>query len=163
MVFYSLSSMKGALLVGLTLSGVVLLSQWTSSSESKSINTSFFGLPFVKAGAPVCPASLNCKGLPHEEYIVEKVTTKPCVVFSKSYCPYCKRAKSILASAKAPCEVIELDQHESGMAIQSALASMTGRRTVPNIFMKGEPVGGADTIMGLEASGQLSDLVKDLK
>ena len=155
--------MKGALLVGLTLSGVVLLSQWTSSSESTSTKNAFFGLPFVKAVEPVCPASLKCHGAPMEAFVIEEVTTNPCVVFSKSYCPYCKRAKSILKEANAPCKVIELDQHQEGMVIQQALAGMTGRRTVPNVFMKGEPVGGADTIMGFQASGELSDMVKSLK
>ena len=158
MVLYGISTMKGALLVGLTLSGVVLLSQWASSSSNLS-----FGLPFVKATEPVCPASLKCNGAAMEKFVIEEVTTNPCVVFSKSYCPYCKRAKSILAAANAPCKVIELDQHQEGMVIQQALAGMTGRRTVPNVFMKGEPVGGADTIMGLEASGELSAIVKSLK
>ncbi|KAJ7800091.1 hypothetical protein B0H13DRAFT_2165289 [Mycena leptocephala] len=56
------------------------------------------------------------------------------MIFSKSHCPYCKRAKALFAK-EFPDEkpvVFELDAREDGPAIQGYLADKTGQRTVPN-------------------------------
>jgi len=63
-------------------------------------------------------------------------------VFSKSYCPYCRATKSLLSAMGATFYAIELDQEDDGPAIQAALASMTGQKTVPSIFIKGQHIGG---------------------
>ena len=144
-------SLKGAVVTSVTVSTLLLLSYYPPFSSVSA------------KPAPICPASLNCQGLPQEDLVVEAITTKPCVVFSKSYCPYCARAKAILNAHNADCYVVELDQHPDGMTIQQALAGMTGRRTVPNIFFAGEAVGGADSIMEWEASGKLPEMIKQIK
>jgi glutaredoxin 3 len=64
------------------------------------------------------------------------------VVFSKSYCPYCQNTKRILESYDAKYKAIELNQENDGDAIQSALAELTGQRTVPNIFINKKHIGG---------------------
>jgi glutaredoxin 3 len=64
------------------------------------------------------------------------------VVFSKSYCPYCQNTKRILESYDAKYKAIELNQESDGDAIQSALAELTGQRTVPNIFINKKHIGG---------------------
>ena len=51
--------------------------------------------------------------------------------------------------------VIQLDQRSDGSSVQRELASMTGRRTVPNVFIGGENVGGCDDIMALHRRGKL--------
>ncbi|KAH8652098.1 putative glutaredoxin Grx1 [Xylariales sp. PMI_506] len=63
-------------------------------------------------------------------------------VFSKSYCPYCKATKSLLSSLDAKYYAIELDQESDGDEIQSALAELSGQRTVPNIFISKQHIGG---------------------
>jgi len=60
------------------------------------------------------------------------------VVFSKTYCPYCKKAKAALTAIKAPFEAVELDTRNDGADIQNALEKLTGRRTVPNVFIAGK-------------------------
>lgn len=59
------------------------------------------------------------------------------VVYSKSYCPYSKRAKSLLASIPRKREepkVFELDEMgEEGVETQMYLLERTGQRTVPNV------------------------------
>ncbi|EAS32681.3 glutaredoxin [Coccidioides immitis RS] len=64
------------------------------------------------------------------------------VVFSKSYCPYCKATKSLLSSEGAKYFTMELDQVDDGAAIQAALEEITNQRTVPNIFIDHKHIGG---------------------
>jgi glutaredoxin 3 len=60
------------------------------------------------------------------------------MVFSKSYCPYCDSAKSALKKMGVDFKPIELDQIDEGSEMQAYLAQITGQRTVPNIFIRGE-------------------------
>ncbi|KAI6363836.1 hypothetical protein MCOR25_005773 [Pyricularia grisea] len=82
----------------------------------------------------------------------------PVVIFSKSYCPYSKRAKGILLEKyriePAPY-VVELDQHPLGPQIQQKLGDMTKRKTVPNILVNGKSIGGGDEITELDATQKL--------
>lgn len=85
----------------------------------------------------------------------EAISRYPVVIFSKTYCPYCHSAKSNIRRAGAevanfaPPKIFELDTMSSqGRAIQSYLAKLTGRRTVPNVFIGGQSVGGGDEIAG---------------
>jgi glutaredoxin 3 len=55
--------------------------------------------------------------------------------------------------------VIELDEESEGSDIQAYLADKTGQRTVPNIFINGEHIGGSDDLAKLNSSGQLKKLV----
>ena len=59
------------------------------------------------------------------------------------------RAKQALKSLGATCEIVELDQRADGHELQRTLAEMTGRRTVPNVFIGGSSVGGSDDTVGL--------------
>ncbi|KAH9897957.1 glutaredoxin [Cubamyces lactineus] len=82
-------------------------------------------------------------------------------IFSKSYCPYCKRAKALLTSKfpDVPTKILELDQMDDGSEIQDYLQEKTGQRTVPNIFINQKHVGGCDAVVGLDNSGKLAALV----
>eukprot|EP01039_Chlorochromonas_danica_P002866 gene2866-3130_t len=81
------------------------------------------------------------------------------IVFSKSYCPYCNRAKAAITEQGQQFKAIELDQVPNGSAIQDALATKTGQRTVPNIFINGKHVGGCDKTLEAIASGEFQRLV----
>ena len=52
------------------------------------------------------------------------------VVFSKTYCPYCTTAKSILGDLGVQVKVLELDRMEDGAQVQDILGEMTKARTV---------------------------------
>ncbi|EWC48975.1 hypothetical protein DRE_00280 [Drechslerella stenobrocha 248] len=89
----------------------------------------------------------------------------PIIIFSKSYCPYSKKAKRLLLETYeiSPVPfVVELDTHDHGSEIQDALEKQTGRRTVPNILVLGKSIGGSDDIEALESEGKLVDKVKGL-
>ncbi|KAJ5772850.1 hypothetical protein N7457_007746 [Penicillium paradoxum] len=89
----------------------------------------------------------------------------PIIIFSKSYCPYSKKAKSILLghySIQPLPFVVELDQHPLGPYLQALLAEKTGRRTVPNILINGKSIGGGDDIAALEQSGELASTLRQM-
>ncbi|KAH8736881.1 thioredoxin-like protein [Ilyonectria robusta] len=82
----------------------------------------------------------------------------PVIIFSKSYCPFSKRAKGILLekySISPEPYVVELDKHPLMTALQDQLAKSTGRRTVPNIMINGVSIGGADDIVALDNDDKL--------
>lgn len=57
-------------------------------------------------------------------------------------------------------KVIELDEIDNGSAIQDALLETSGQRTVPNVFVKGQHLGGNDDTQAAAKSGKLQDMLK---
>ncbi|AQK72652.1 Grx_C2.1-glutaredoxin subgroup I [Zea mays] len=51
--------------------------------------------------------------------------------------------------------------HGDGAELQSALAEWTGQRTVPNVFVKGERIGGCDATMAMHDGGKLVPLLTE--
>jgi len=89
----------------------------------------------------------------------------PIIIFSKSHCPFSKKAKHILLdlyTITPPPYVVELDLHELGAGLQAALKTSTGRRTVPNILINGKSIGGGDDVEGLHREGRLADTVRSM-
>lgn len=80
-------------------------------------------------------------------------------MFSKSYCPYCLGAKRIFSELHEKPFVVELDLRDDGSQIQSVLLDLTGKRTVPQIFVNGKHIGGSDDLKAAVASGQLQKLL----
>ncbi|EXJ95901.1 glutaredoxin 3 [Capronia coronata CBS 617.96] len=86
------------------------------------------------------------------------IEQNPVVVFSKSYCPYCRASKSLLDQKHAKYYLLELDEVDDGPAIQDALEEITGQRTVPNIFIGHKHIGGNSDLQAKK--GQLDGLLK---
>ncbi|RDX51987.1 glutaredoxin [Lentinus brumalis] len=96
-----------------------------------------------------------------KDLVENTISENKIAIFSKSYCPYCKRAKSLLTS-KFPdvqTKILELDELDEGSAIQDYLAEKTGQRTVPNIFINQKHIGGCDSVVSLDSQGKLASLV----
>ena len=88
----------------------------------------------------------------------------PVVVFSKPSCPYCKKALESLSLAGVEehlLHVIDLSQHKNAQNIQQTLQSMTGRRTVPNVFIGGTSIGGGDETSKYQRNGQLAPMLEE--
>jgi peptide-methionine (R)-S-oxide reductase len=87
------------------------------------------------------------------------------VIFSKTTCPYCARAKEVLESEGLKYLAVELDEmpSEETAAMQDTLAEMTGARTVPRIFMSKQAVGGCDDLVALQQSGGIEKIKNILK
>merc|ERR1711916_367468 len=84
------------------------------------------------------------------------------LVFSKSYCPYCKRVKALFDS-KAEQGIsynsLELDKQEQGDIYQDVLLEMTGQRTVPNVFIGQKHIGGHSDTFKLHEEQKLEKLL----
>lgn len=106
-------------------------------------------------GSPVAQAG----GSDALDFVKKTVAENRLVIFSKSYCPYCRRAKSIFEAMKEKPFVIELDERDDGDDIQQALSKFIGRRTVPQVFINGEHLGGSDDTVAAEQSGKLKKLL----
>ncbi|KAI0875826.1 thioredoxin-like protein [Hypoxylon argillaceum] len=100
------------------------------------------------------------------EVVLRQILKKsPVVIFSKTYCPYSKKAKGVLLEKyiiEPTPYVVELDEHPLGSKLQALLAEKTGRRTVPNIMIHGESVGGSDDIAELDTRKTLIDKFKSM-
>ncbi|KAI8364664.1 glutaredoxin-1 [Radiomyces spectabilis] len=96
-----------------------------------------------------------------EQLVKEAINNNKVAVFSKSYCPYCSKAKNVFKELGQEFYVIELDQDDKGSAIQQYLAQLTGQRTVPNIFINGEHIGGCDSLLAIKSSGKLVKLLNN--
>jgi glutaredoxin 3 len=90
------------------------------------------------------------------------------MVFAKSYCPYCKKTKALLMEFEEYIEVgvewIDLDDlpAEDGPMIQKELQDVTGQRTVPNVFIGQEHVGGNSDLQQLHAVGKLEGMLLEV-
>lgn len=79
------------------------------------------------------------------------------VMYSTSYCGYCVAAKGLLSRRAIPFEEIDVtDDPEK----RTWLRQVTGRRTVPQIFIGDEPIGGYTDLLALDRSGELDRKLK---
>ena len=81
------------------------------------------------------------------------------MVFSKTFCPYCVKAKAALTKISPLFSVVELDVIKDGPEMQAALLEMTGQKTVPSIFVNGQHIGGCDATLALIASGEFQKML----
>jgi len=91
--------------------------------------------------------------------------TAPCIllavksvkIYTTPYCPYCVRAKRLLERKGVPYEEIDVANDDEARV---ALEERTGRRTVPQIFIGEEHVGGSDDLHALEQEGKLDGMLQ---
>ena len=81
----------------------------------------------------------------------------PIKMYTTAVCPYCVRAKNILKSKGVEhIEEVRIDTDPSQLA---HMMSITGRRTVPQIFIGDLHVGGCDDLIALDGRGGLQPLL----
>jgi len=73
-------------------------------------------------------------------------------MYSTMICPYCIRAKLLLKARGIAYEDIDVT---GDRAAREWLVQTTGRRTVPQIFINGEAIGGYDELAKLDRTGEL--------
>jgi glutaredoxin 3 len=79
-------------------------------------------------------------------------------MYTTAVCPYCVRAKQILqAKGVAHIEEVRVDTNPDE---RMRMMDLTGRRTVPQIFIGETHVGGCDDLMALDSKGGLVPLLQ---
>jgi glutaredoxin len=71
----------------------------------------------------------------------------------------CAATRKLFNELGIVAKIIELDVVDDGAAIQDALAELTGQRSVPNVFIKGNHVGGNDKTQEAHKNGDLQRLL----
>ena len=79
-------------------------------------------------------------------------------MYSTMICPYCIRAKLLLKARGIPFEDIDVTGDPDARAW---LVRATGRRTVPQIFIGDEAIGGYDDLAALDRAGKLQGKLED--
>ena len=78
------------------------------------------------------------------------------IVYTTDYCPYCVRAKTLLRHKGVEFEEIDVGEDD---ALRDKMVADSGRRTVPQIFIDGKPIGGFDELYALDQEGELDRLL----
>ncbi|GBR07691.1 glutaredoxin 3 [Asaia siamensis] len=86
------------------------------------------------------------------EFTVQKIE-----IYTQPGCPYCVRAVQILASKNVAFE--EINAPHGTPERQDAIRRSGGGRTVPQIFVDEQALGGCTDLMQLDASGQLDTIL----
>lgn len=82
----------------------------------------------------------------------------PVKMYTTAVCPYCVRAKQILKAKGV--EHIEEVRVDADPQAREHMMAITGRRTVPQIFIGDTHVGGCDDLMALDSRGGLVPLLQ---
>jgi len=84
------------------------------------------------------------------------MTQPEITVYVTGWCPYCQRAKGLLAAKNLAYKEIDVDDEAK---FREEMVARSGRRTVPQIFIGDTHVGGCDDLFALEGSGELDRLI----
>jgi len=80
----------------------------------------------------------------------------PVTIYTKSYCPYCVRAKRLLEKKGVTFQDIDAEGDE---ALRAWLVERTGQMTVPQIFVGERSLGGFSDIDALDRKGLLDPIL----
>jgi glutaredoxin 3 len=78
------------------------------------------------------------------------------VMYGTAMCPYCAAARMLLTKKKVAFEDISVTGNSE---LRAEMEQRSGRRTVPQIFIDDEAVGGFDDIYALDQQGKLDGML----
>ncbi|KKB96045.1 Glutaredoxin-3 [Candidatus Arcanobacter lacustris] len=79
------------------------------------------------------------------------------IIYTKSHCPYCVKAKQLFKMKKVSYQ--EIDITDNASLLEEMLAKSSGRKTVPQIFIGKQHIGGCDDLYALNEQGKLDPLL----
>ena len=95
-------------------------------------------------------------------FVKSFINNNKIVIFSKSFCPFCKLAKDILIKSKVnDAAIMELDHCEKGAEIQKELTKLNNFSTVPFVYINQICIGGGSDRQKLFQSGELKKLLEN--
>ncbi len=77
-------------------------------------------------------------------------------MYTTAVCPYCQQAKRLLKERGIAYD--EIDVSDDAELRMDVIRRSGGRRTVPQIFIDGAPIGGFEELAALDAAGELAGL-----
>jgi glutaredoxin 3 len=77
-------------------------------------------------------------------------------IYSRSWCSFCKQAKSLLDSKSIAYTSIDIEEQPEK---RDEMIELTGRTSVPQIFINDQAIGGCDDLFALNAAGGLETLI----
>lgn len=77
-------------------------------------------------------------------------------MYTTKYCPYCIRARSLLDSKGAAYKEVAVDGEYE---LRQQMMEKSGQRTVPQIWIGMQHIGGCDELMALDRQGKLDQLL----
>ena len=83
--------------------------------------------------------------------------TAPVTLYTTRFCPYCIRAKHLLEHKNVDFHEIPVD---GDPATREKMTALSGRRTVPQIWIGERHIGGYDDLAALERGGRLDELLE---
>lgn len=92
----------------------------------------------------------------NQEIGYPKIMQKEVIIYTTSYCPYCRAAKVLLETKGVPFQEVDVEGNDEK---RQWLATVTGRKTVPQIFIDNKPYGGFDDISKLDEEDQLDSIL----
>ena len=78
------------------------------------------------------------------------------LMYSSLFCPFCFRAKALIEKKGLLLEELIVDQDSE---LRQKMMKLSGRHTVPQIWIGEHHVGGCDELFAIERSGQLDKLL----
>ncbi|MBV53778.1 MAG: glutaredoxin 3 [Coxiellaceae bacterium] len=79
------------------------------------------------------------------------------IIYSKANCPYCVHAKNLLTEKGVDFDELRIDLDPVAFAAMQEI--VPNARTVPQIVIKGAPVGGFDDLKAINDAGKLDELL----
>ena len=78
-------------------------------------------------------------------------------IYTWQYCPFCIKAKTLLNKKNIKFTEYKIDGDEAARDDMSVRAN--GRRSLPQIFINDEGIGGCDDLYSLEKENKLDNLL----
>jgi len=78
-------------------------------------------------------------------------------IYTTGTCPYCVSAKTLLQSKKITPTEVRIDKNAKD---REEMIELTGKRSVPQIFINNELIGGLDDLERLNDTGELDELLR---
>ena len=101
-----------------------------------------------------------------EAFVAEVVgdTDQPVVIFALEWCEFCWSVRKLFAACDIPYRSVDLDsveyqENHRGDKIRAALQARVSARTVPQIFVGGQHVGGCTEVLDAYKDGSLQSLL----
>ena len=81
-----------------------------------------------------------------------KINNNDAILYTKSHCPYCVKAKNLLQNLNISYKEVSL---ENNSKLQESLTDQTGQKTVPYIYINDLFIGGYDQLYQLHKNGKI--------